>query len=538
MQKYLFSKTAVGFACLLTVLLLLNSCTSRLTAKQCPQHDTLYRITILHTNDHHGRFWSNRHGEYGMAARKTLVDRIRKEVNAKDGHVLLLDAGDINTGVPESDLLDAEPDIRAMNRMGYDAMTAGNHEFDNFPNVLKKQMAWMQFPLLSANIYERSSGLCLLQPYKIFTFNGLRIAVVGFTTSDTYKQSNPDVVRFFNFKPVIETAARLVPKIRQKSDILIALTHIGYYPNGIHRPDAPGSVSLARSVDGIDVIVDGHTHEQLDTPVKEGNTLIVQASEYGKYLGRMDLEYLNGKLTLKNYRLIPVNLKKNVTKDGKSVRVFIEEEIPADPELLAFLKTCKDSIQEKMRVVIGRSNNEFIGERNIVRSRETNLANLACMAYIEQTGADLAVMNSGGIRDSLPAGDITYRDVLKTKPFGNSLCTVTLTGTEVWDYLQAAVKMQPYTGAFAQFAGVRLTLAGQRLVGVEIAGSLLAPEKRYKLVFESYIASGGDSYPKMADHPGFVDTGYIDADVIKAYIEKHTPLKVADYAPTGDVQQQ
>ena len=154
------------------------------------------------------------------------------------------------------------------------------------------------------------------------------------------------------------------------------------------------------------------------------------------------------------------------------------------------------------------------------------------------TRADLAVMNSGGIRDSLPAGDITYRDVLKTKPFGNSLCTVTLTGTEVWDYLQAAVKMQPGTRAFAQFAGVRLPLAGQRLVGVEIAGSTLAPEKRYKLVLESYLASGGDNYPKMADYPDFVDTGYIDADVIKAYIEKHTPLKVADYAPFGDVQQQ
>jgi len=133
MQRRLFSKTAVGLACLLTVLLLLNGCAGGLTAKQGPQHDTLYRITILHTNDHHGRFWSNRHGEYGMAARKTLVDRIRKEVNAKDGHVLLLDAGDINTGIPESDILDAEPDIRAMNRMGYDAMAAGKWPGCNSP---------------------------------------------------------------------------------------------------------------------------------------------------------------------------------------------------------------------------------------------------------------------------------------------------------------------------------------------------------------------------------------------------------------------
>ncbi|TFG37191.1 MAG: bifunctional UDP-sugar hydrolase/5'-nucleotidase [Desulfobacterales bacterium] len=533
MQRHLFSKTAVWMACLLTALLLLSGCAGWLTANQGPQQDTLYRVTILHTNDHHGRFWNNRYGEYGMAARKTLVDRIRKEVAAEGGHVLLLDAGDINTGVPESDILDAEPDIRAMNRIGYDAMAAGNHEFDNLPEVLKKQMAWMLFPLLSANVYERSSGWCLMQPYKIFTFDGLRIAVVGFTTSDTCKQGNPDVVGLFKFEPVIEAAARLVPEIRQQSDILVALTHIGYYPLGIHSPNAPGSVSLARSVDGIDVIVDGHTHEQMDTPVKEGNAIIVQAFEHGKYLGRMDLEYRNGKLTLKNYRLIAVNLKKKVEKDEKSVRVLVEEEITADPELLAFLKTYKDSGQEKLGIVIGRSDGEFIGERKIVRSRKTNLANLVCMAYMEQTGADLAVINAGGIRDSLPAGDITYKDVLITKPFGNSLCTVTLTGKEVWKYLQAAVNMQPDTGAFAQLAGVRLSLAGRRLVAVEVAGSALAPEKQYKLVLESYIAAGGDGYPTMADHPGFVDTGYLDADAIKAYIKKHTPLKVADYAPNG-----
>jgi 5'-nucleotidase/UDP-sugar diphosphatase len=445
----------------------------------------------------------------------------------------LLDAGDINTGVPESDILDAEPDIRAMNRMGYDAMAAGNHEFDNDPEVLKKQMAWMLFPLLSANVYERSSGRRLMQPYKIFTFNGLRIAVAGFTTSDTGKQGNPDVVGFFKFEPVIEAAARLVPEIRQKSDILVALTHIGYYPLGMHGSNAPGSVSLARSVDGIDVIVDGHTHEQLNAPVKEGNALIVQAFEYGKYLGRMDLEYRNGRLTLKNYRLIPVNLKKKVEKDGKSVRDFIEEEIPADPGLLAFLKTYRDSGQEKLNVVIGKSDGEFIGERKIVRSRKTNLVNLVSMAYMEQTGADLFVMNSGAIRNSLPAGDITYKDVLKAKPFGNSLCTVTLTGRELWNYLQAAVNMQSDTGAFAQFAGVRLNLTGLKLFAVEVAGSPIAPEKEYKLVIERYIASGGDGYPKMTGHPGFVDTGYLDADVIRAYIEKHTPLKVADYAPNG-----
>ena len=111
-----------------------------------------YKITILHTNDHHGHFWKSRHGEFGLAAQKTLVDRIRKEVGLAGGFTLLLSAGDINTGVPESDLQDAEPDFRGMSLLRYDAMAIGNHEFDNPLDVLAKQKTWAQFPFLSATV--------------------------------------------------------------------------------------------------------------------------------------------------------------------------------------------------------------------------------------------------------------------------------------------------------------------------------------------------------------------------------------------------
>ena len=103
------------------------------------EQDKTYKITVLHTNDHHGHFWRNEYGEYGLAAQKTLVDGIRKEVAAEGGSVLLLSGGDINTGVPESDLQDAEPDFRGMNLVGYDAMAIGNHEFDNPLTVLRQQ---------------------------------------------------------------------------------------------------------------------------------------------------------------------------------------------------------------------------------------------------------------------------------------------------------------------------------------------------------------------------------------------------------------
>ncbi len=145
------------------------------------------KLTVLHTNDHHGRFWPNADGEYGLAARKTLIDRVRAEVAASGGQVLLLDGGDVNTGVPESDLQDAEPDFKGMNLLGYDASAIGNHEFDKPLAVLDKQIKWSKFPLLAANIYNRTSGQRMFEPYRIFERGGYKIAVLGLTTDDTSK---------------------------------------------------------------------------------------------------------------------------------------------------------------------------------------------------------------------------------------------------------------------------------------------------------------------------------------------------------------
>ena len=142
------------------------------------EQDKTYKITVLHTNDHHGHFWRNEYGEYGLAAQKTLVDGIRKEVAAEGGSVLLLSGGDINTGVPESDLQDAEPDFRGMNLVGYDAMAIGNHEFDNPLTVLRQQEKWAKFPLLSANIYQKSTGERLFKPWALFKRQDLKIACI------------------------------------------------------------------------------------------------------------------------------------------------------------------------------------------------------------------------------------------------------------------------------------------------------------------------------------------------------------------------
>lgn len=164
-------------------------CSTTLTSPT-PQY-----LTVLHTNDNHGRFWHNEKGEYGMAARKTLIDSLRNKAIAQGHAVLLLSGGDINTGIPESDLQYAEPDFKGMSLIGYDAMALGNHEFDNPMSVLKKQQQWANFPFLSANIFEKSTGKNVFDSYKVFNKNGLSIAVIGLTTTDTAKIGNPEYIR-------------------------------------------------------------------------------------------------------------------------------------------------------------------------------------------------------------------------------------------------------------------------------------------------------------------------------------------------------
>lgn len=520
-----FILLAIGF------ILLIVSCTTKTY-----QQDKVYKLTILHTNDHHGRFWKNKHNEYGMASRKTLIDSIRKEVKAEGGHLLLLSGGDINTGVPESDLQNAEPDFKAMKKLGYDAMALGNHEFDNPLAVLKQQSRWAAFPFLSANTVTKKDGKTLYKSHIIKKIAGLKIAIVGFTTKDTKVIGNPQFIGELEFLDPIEVGKKLIPKLKAENNLVIAVTHMGHYAHGSHGGNAPGDVSLARAVEGLDIIVGGHSQNPLFKPDVQNGTLILQAYEWGKYVGRLDLELLNGKIKTKSYRLIPVNLTKKVkNEEGKKIRVLIEKEIPEDTEMKAFLEPFFQKGQIELQKVIGSSNKVFVGDRKFVRVQETNLGNLIALAQMEKTNSDLAVMNSGGIRADLGAGDITYKDVLIVQPFANTLCSVVLTGSELKKYLEVVGNKEKGTGAFPQFAGVKLYFKDNKLVTLEVRGKKVENSKKYKISLNSYIASGGDGYPQLSNHPSYIDTGYVDADMLKEYISNHSPLKAESYKASGDL---
>ncbi|MEN6080548.1 bifunctional UDP-sugar hydrolase/5'-nucleotidase UshA [Chromobacterium piscinae] len=511
----------------------------------------VYKITILHTNDHHGRFWPNSDGEYGLAAQKTVVDKVRAEVKAEGGYMLLLSGGDINTGVPESDLQNAEPDFRGMDRIGYDAMAVGNHEFDKPVPVLMQQRKWINFPMLSANIYQ--DGKRMFDPYAMFNLGGVKVAVMGLTTDDTAKMVNPAQIKGIEFKSPIAEAAKLVPELRQQADIVIAATHMGHYADGNHGVNAPGDVEMARAVKGLDLIVGGHSQNPVCmkaenvrddayvpgapcAPDRQNGAWIVQAHEWGKYVGRADFEFRNGKLKLAKYQLIPVNLKKTVkTADGKTEKVPYTELIPEDNKLSSFLKAYQDKGQAELGVKVGELSAKLEGDRSVVRGQPTNLGVFVGEAMMARTQADFAVINSGGIRDSLPAGVVSYKDVLKVFPFGSTLAYVDMSGAEALDYLKAAARMTPGAGAFAQFAGVKLRIVGGELQQAEVGGKAIAPARRYRVAINSFMASGGDGYPKMMEHPGYVNTGFVDAEVLKDYVAKHSPIRAERYAPAGAV---
>ncbi|SVK46461.1 5'-nucleotidase [Acinetobacter baumannii] len=539
-------------ACALAVSLTLLS-----GAASAWEKDKTYAITILHTNDHHGHFWQNDHGEYGLGAQKTLVDGIRREVAAQGGSLLLLSGGDINTGVPESDLQDAEPDFRGMNLVGYDAMAIGNHEFDNPLSVLRQQEKWATFPLLSANIYQKSTGQRLFKPYALFDKQGIKIAVIGLTTDDTAKIGNPEYFTDMEFRVPAQEAKQVVEQLRkdEKPDVIIAATHMGHYDNGEHGSNAPGDVEMARSLPAgyLDMIVGGHSQDpvcmagdnrkQVDyvpgtpcSPDRQNGTWIVQAHEWGKYVGRADFEFRNGELKLVHYQLIPVNLKKKVEKaDGTSERVYYTRQIAEDPTMMKLLTPFQDKGKAQLEVKIGSVNGKLEGDRSKVRFVQTNLARVMLAAQRERADADFAVMSGGGVRDSIESGDITYKNVLKVQPFGNTLVHVDMKGREVEQYLAVVANMKPDSGAYAQFANVSLVADGKGVSEVKINGQPLQADKTYRMATLNFNALGGDGYPKLDGLPSYVNTGFIDAEVLKQYIEKHSPLDAAAYEPKGEI---
>ncbi len=507
-----------------------------LSACQSEPTPTTQYLTVLHTNDHHGRFWPNDDGEYGMAARKTLIDSLRQDAKDQGHAVLLLSGGDINTGVPESDMLFAEPDFKGMKRLGYDAMAIGNHEFDNPLAILDKQIAWAEFPFLSANIIDKATGKFAYQPYAIFEQGPLTIAVIGLTTVDTAKIGNPEYVSGFDFIEPSQAVENIMPEVNSHApDFVIALTHMGHFVDGRHGINAPGDVMLARNLSPgtLDAIIGGHSQEpvcmasqnqavigyqpgQACSPDKQNGVYIMQAYEWGKYVGKAVFAITGDDVRLASYELLPVNL---VDQPGPRI---VEDKATRE-----FLKPYFEKGNAAISKPIATISAPLQGERHQVRFHPTNLGKLIAKAQREFVKADVGIISGGGIRASIKGPEVSYKDVLTVHPFKNRITYVDFTGKELTEYLSTVLAFPSDSGAYAQFHGVSFDLNNGKVANLKVAGKNLIATNTYRLSINSYNAAGGDGYPKLTDHPKFTAVDVTDAEILKRYLEAKGHLDVS-----------
>ena len=223
--------------------------------------------------------------------------------------------------------------------------------------------------------------------------------------------------------------------------------------------------------------------------------------------------------------------------EGKSEYVLYADEIPQDEKLAAELKIYQDKGNELLGVKVGELKGKLEGDRKVVRFQQTNLGRLIAEAQRERAKADVGIMNSGGIRDSILEGNVTYKDILKVQPFGNIVSSVDLSGAELIELLNVIALKEVDSGAYAQFAGISMIVdrAAKQVKDVKIQGKSLDLNKTYRVSLPSYSAAGGDGYPKVTDKPSYVNTGFVDAEVLKEYFNKNSPLDAAKFEPKDEI---
>ena len=478
-----------------------------------------FSMTVFHTNDTHANLKN-------FAQRAALVEKLRSE----NPDNLLLDAGDVFSGTLYFNEFEGQADIALMNYLKYDAMTFGNHEFDlgsssEGHKALSEFIKAAEFPIVSANtdfsedrlFDDLQSQTISEEPDdgKIYNgiikeINGEKVGIFGLTTEETVAISSPDKVTFMNY---ITEAKKAVAAFEELGvNKIIALTHIGYNDSDLIDND----ILLAKGVPGIDIIVGGHTHYELKEPhVLNEDTepvLIVQAHEYNKLLGQLDVTFD----------------EKGVIKEYNGVLHKVEVEgAEEDSEAAKLLQPFADKVKETEERATGAEAGVFLsGLRDLggVRAGETNLGNVitdGMLAKAQELNPKtvLAFQNGGGIRTSIPKGQITYGQAITVLPFGNTLALMELSGNEIKAVFEHSVKDYPKeSGGFLHISGMKLVFNGEaeignRVISMTVDGVELDMDEMYHITTNAFTAKGGDGYDMLAkayeegrgSEPGYTD---------------------------------
>ena len=481
-----------------------------------------FSLTILHTNDFHARFEpisrfdsgcsaeDNAAGEcFGGTARLVTGIEAARE-RAGNTPTLLVDGGDQFQGTLFYTQYKGAMAAEMMNMLGYDAMTVGNHEFDDGPEVLRAFVDAVEFPILMSNADISGEPILADKIAKstVIEKGGERIGLIGLTPQDTDELASPGPnITFTN--PAEAVQAEVDRLTADGVNKIVVLSHSGY---GI-------DLGVARNTTGVDVIVGGHSNTLLGDfedaagpyPTVENGVQIVQAYAYGKYLGELNVTFDDeGVVTATSGG--PVLIDGTVVEDEATVARIAELAVPLDE--------IRNKVVAETKVEIG-------GDREVCRSQECTMGSLiadAMLARVADQGIQVAIQNGGGIRASIDAGPITQGEVMTVLPFQNTLSTFQVTGATLVEALENGVsQIEEGAGRFPQVAGMSFAFdaaaePGSRISDVMVGGEPIDMEATYGVVSNNYVRNGGDGYSMFEDAENAYDFGPDLADVTAEYI--------------------
>jgi 5'-nucleotidase/UDP-sugar diphosphatase len=506
LQARQLRRTVLSAAALLSGIFLLATCAGG--AAPVPRETgKSYQLVLLHTNDHHGTPLPVS-GTGGLAERATYIESVREQ----NANVLLLDAGDVNTGSALSNMFAAEPDIRAYGMMGYDAVAMGNHEFDGSRDKLNGQIKLadsLGVPFFASNI---RAGFRPLggREYIVKDYDGFRVGIFTLTTLRTHEiAGSAGTFSGLSFKDEISTARDIAGRLRdrEKADIVIALTHMG------DRKESDShvtSVELAAAVPDIDIIVDGHSHSNFEAPMSFGKTRIVTAGSRGSHVGTADISIIDGQIAQFSWQAVPVT------------------GFAADADVADMLSPFIDGADASLKEVIGRASGPFVFENNSPRYGETAIGDMVSdslvwyLRNVSKQDVDFAFVNGGNVRAELPAGELTREHILTVLPFDNILTVASLTGAQLQEVFDFIATIPQGNGGFPQFSSdVRYTLnvPEKTISDLTIGGAPLDPAKTYRFGIHEFLLGGGDGYTALTKANILFNTSMLLPDVVIEYIK-------------------
>jgi 2',3'-cyclic-nucleotide 2'-phosphodiesterase (5'-nucleotidase family) len=504
---------AMVAACLLALVLLMPSQTM---AADTTQTQTTTLI-ILHTNDFHGALEPKVDKKIAPAPETVggaayLAGLIKKERAEWPSAVLLLDAGDV---IPLPSGFDWKPVVNFKNISGYDAITLGNHDFDRGIPTLEKILKQVKSSVVCANVYfENGRPIPGVKPYVLKDVKGIRVGIIGLITPTTPTITSQGNVKGLVFEDPVPVVERYIPILKSKgARLIVVLSHLG------EKED----MDLASRVEGIDVIVGGHSHTALMEPRLVNETLIVQAGSQGKYIGRMEI------------KMGPADTKM-ISYTGKNELIpIINKNITPDPEVLKIVESFKAQLAPLMEKVVGEALEDF----SLIPASgcaDSQMGNLVADSLREKTGSEVAFMNSGGIRVPINKGPIKMQLLYDISPFENYVSCLDMTGADILAILEHGLSSK--MKSFVQVSGMEVVYNpgkpdGSRVVEALVGGKKLEPEKVYRVTTIDFLVNGGDGFTAFAKGKNRADRE-MARNVLEDYVRAHSPMKPA---PTGRIRQ-